>query len=374
MKTLLDELTVARLWTRHASDDSWNMTCAIRVVRRCVAAFLGAGMILASIATGHAQTPPPSNDKHIVELLETVRLKAIAAGNPTAAAALVEQPRFTQTAEGYLQSISAGPGREFPTVAGAAGDPEGAAKVFIKKNGTLFGATSPAVDFKLRKKNSGKGRHSMRMTQTYAGIPVFGGEMVLQVNDTGGVEHVSSNFDRDTSDLDQKRLSTEPKLTKDQARAAARAHYAEAAAGQALAVTPPELTLFVPALLKMNGPKRLAWKMEVRSATETTVAKLVFIDAHSGEFVQDIALIHEALNRNIYDGANTSTTTLVRSEGGPPSGVVDANSAYAYLGDTYNFYFNHFGRNGIANNGAALLGYVRYCRADGLDGCPMQNA
>ncbi|MCX6880011.1 MAG: M4 family metallopeptidase [Verrucomicrobia bacterium] len=229
-------------------------------------------------------------------------------------------------------------------------------------HGKLFGVTSSSVDFKLRKKNSGQGRHSIRLTQTYEGIPVFGGETVVQVNDAGGVEYVSGNFDRDTSDLDEKRLSIKPKLTADEAAAAAQAHYAPKAAGQVLAVTPPELALFVPALLKLNGPRRLTWKMDVRSADEWTVAQLVFIDAHSGAFVLDIPLIHHAINRLISDAALTTASpgTLVRSENGPESHIADADAAYDQLGDVYNFYFNHFNRDGITGTGAALRATVRW--------------
>ena len=251
---------------------------------------------------------------------------------------------------------------EFPAVAGPAGQPEVTAKNFLKAHGKLFGILSPAVDFKLRKKNRSPGKHSIRLTQTYNGIPVFGGEMVMQVNEAGGVEYVAGNFDRDTGNLDEKRLATTPTLLAAEASAAAQAHYAPQAPGQVLAVTPPELTLFVPALLKLAGPKRLTWKLEVQSADEHTVSRRVFIDAHSGEFVQDIPLIHDALSRNISDGNFTAAIpgTIVRTEGAAPSENEEADAAYDFLGDTYNFFFTHFQRDGITNNGAALNATVRH--------------
>ena len=299
---------------------------------------------------------------------------ALALGGPAQPAP--ESPRFTQTPDGYLESLGAAPGTEFPAAPAPAGQPEVTAKNFLKQHGRLFGVTSPSVDFKLRKKNSGNGRHSIRLTQTYEGIPVFGGEMVVQVNDAGGVEYVAGNFDRDTSDLDEKRLATKPQLTAGEAAAAAQAYYAPKAPGQALAITPPELNLFVPALLKMQGPKRLTWRMEVRTADQTTVAKRAFIDARSGEFVQDIPLLVEFLNRRIYDHNNTRNTAgvVVRSEGGVPAALAEANAAYDFLGDTYNFYYNRFGRDGISNDGASMYAHVRYCDSNQSHPCPLANA
>lgn len=336
-----------------------------RVLIAC-GVMLAAGMLEAADAPGEVRF------SEIAPLLKSGRSSAKVAG---AAQADAESPRVTRNSQGQIESLSAGPGREFPAVGGSKGDPEGAAKNFLKQNGKLFGVTSPAVDFQLKKKNSGKGRHSIRLTQTYEGVPVFGGEVVVQVNDDGGVEYVSANFDRDTRDLDDKRLSPKAKLTADEAAAAAQAHYAAAADGQALTVTPPELTLFVPSLLKMQGPKRLVWKMEIRSADETTVAQQVFIDAHSSGFVHEIPLMLDLLNRNIYDHNNnvaSSAGTLVRSEGGSPAALAEANSAYDFLGDTYNFFFNRFGRDGIFDDGAPMYARVRYC--DPRYPCPLQNA
>ena len=312
----------------------------------------------------------------IIPLLESgynspKALASRAVGGPNAA---LERHRFTQTPEGYLESLGAAPGTEFPAVAGPASQPEITAKNFLKQNGRLFGITSPSVDFTLRKKNAGNGRHSVRLTQTYAGIPVFGGELVVQVNNGGGVEHVAGKLDRDTTDLDTQQLSTKASLTADEAVTIARTHYAPAAAGQELSMSAPELSLFVPGLLQLQGPKRLTWKLDVWSADHQTLGKQVFIDAHSGEFVQEIALMYELLTRQISDANNTSASpgTLVRSEGGAPAALPEANYAYDYIGDTYNFYAAHFGRDGIANDGAALLGLVRYC--DPAKPCPLKNA
>lgn len=317
---------------------------------------------LASTAAGAA--PGKVRFSDLAPLLQSGRPSARAAARATAGVPLrgLESPAFTQTEDGHIKSLRAAPGMEFPVAGGPAGSPEGVARNFLKQHERILGVASPAVDFKVRKQNQGPGRHSIRLTQNYGGIPVFGGELLVQVNDEGGVEYVSGNFDRDTRDLDEKRLSTKTKLTADEAAAAARAYYAADASGQPLTVTPPALTLFVPTLLKLGGPKRLTWKMDVRSADEITVARRVFIDAHSGEFVQDLLLNHDLRTRVVSDAELRYTIpgTTVRTEGDLPSGIADADAAYDFLGDTYNFYFDHFQRDGIDNQGGPLNATVRF--------------
>src|SRR5262249_25978415 len=121
--------------------------------------------------------------KDIELLLQTSRpsARAPAAANGAGAQSSAERPHFTPTAHGFVESISAAPGTEFPTT-GALGQPEVAAKSFLKQHGKLLGINSPSVDFVVRKKNSGQSRHSIRFTQKYKGVPVFGGEVVVQVN------------------------------------------------------------------------------------------------------------------------------------------------------------------------------------------------
>jgi Zn-dependent metalloprotease len=268
--------------------------------------------------------------------------------------------------EVVINGARSAPGTDFPA-SGPAAQPEVIARNFLSQHGKLFGIISPSVDFKLRKKNSGKGRHSIRLTQTYAGIPIFGGEIVVQVNDGGGIEYISGNFERDTREFDEQRVLIRPKLTAAEAQNAARANYEPQAKGQDMTTTRPELTLFVPALLKLQGAKRLTWKMEVRSADGETVAKQVFIDAHSGALVQEISLIHEALDRKIYDAnfSPVATGSLVRTEGEGPVGIADADDAYDFLGDVYDFYYSNFQRDGIFNDGAPLVGLVRYLHGFG---------
>ena len=66
-------------------------------------------------------------------------------------------------------------------------------------------------------------------------------------------------------------------------------------------------------------------------------------------------------------------TAPVRVEGGAPSGSADADLAYDYLGDTYDFYYTNFGRDSLDGLGLTLIATVRYCSND-TSPCPFQNA
>jgi Zn-dependent metalloprotease len=60
--------------------------------------------------------------------------------------------------------------------------------------------------------------------------------------------------------------------------------------------------------------------------------------------------------RSVFNANNTQTLpgTLVRSEGQGPSGDIAIDEAFDGLGDTYDFFFDKYGRNSIDDEGSAL--------------------
>jgi bacillolysin len=69
-----------------------------------------------------------------------------------------------------------------------------------------------------------------------------------------------------------------------------------------------------------------------------------------------------SLNRLVFTAANTYTLpgTLVRTEGQVPTDDQDADNAYAFAGDTFNYYLNTHGRNSYDDNGAPITSTVHY--------------
>ena len=61
---------------------------------------------------------------------------------------------------------------------------------------------------------------------------------------------------------------------------------------------------------------------------------------------------------------------VARSEGAAASPVADVNKAYDFLGHTYTFYRNRFGRDSIDGRGLPMRATVRACHFT----CPFENA
>src|SRR4030042_6213047 len=127
----------------------------------------------------------------------------------------------------------------------------------------------------------------------------------------------------------------------------------------------------------------LVWKVVVKSA-KLPIREFMLIDAKTGMTLLSFNQVDAVLYREIYDNENDPWADLpgygpVRSEGDPalpsPDGD-EANYAYDYLGDTYDFYMTYHGRDSIDNAGMNMVATVRYCdllyALFGL--CPYPNA
>src|SRR5262249_49729563 len=71
------------------------------------------------------------------------------------------------------------------------------------------------------------------------------------------------------------------------------------------------------------------------------------------------------LQRTIFTAENTNTLTgkVARQEGDPKTDDATVNEAYDWLGVTYNFFWDSFGRNSIDGNGMPLHATVHYSQS-----------
>jgi Zn-dependent metalloprotease len=90
----------------------------------------------------------------------------------------------------------------------------------------------------------------------------------------------------------------------------------------------------------------------------------LFIDAHSGDAVQQFDNLQTSRNRKTYTANNRTTLpgTLVRGEGQTTSSDAIANQAHDNAGFTYDFYANVFGRDSYDGLGTNLISTVHYSR------------
>jgi Zn-dependent metalloprotease len=259
--------------------------------------------------------------------------------------------------------------------------PEEAARGFLSTYGSLFGLRDQSHELTvMRSKKADRGRAFVRFQQVYSGIPIMGGEVIVQVNSSNNI--LSANGEV-LPDID---VDTSPQVTaaeaQEKALQVALREYGQkyAIERNSLNVTDPELWIYNPTLLGLNvNITHLVWRMEVLSKDMLPIRELFLIDAHLGMVVLHFNQFETARNRLIYDHNNTpgkplpgDPGDLMRIEGDPLTGIPEVDNAYDYAGDTYDFYWNNHGRDSIDNVGMDIVATTRWC-PDAID-CPTQNA
>ena len=305
---------------------------------------------------------------------------ATPSGAPTPASALAQtlgpSGRLSyHTHTGKVRFVGADPSRPIPRAAGLAtdADPEQAARAFLAAYGPAFGLADQGRELTLlRRRQADRGRAFVRFQQVHQGVPVLGGELIVQLDAARNVVSASGEISPSPQ------VGVVPAVSADVARqraieAIARDHNLDPSA---LAVSPPELRIYDPALLGAPGPQspRLVWQTEVTSVDLLPIRELVLVDAQLGVIALHFNQVDTALYRQTYDAQSSSTLpgVLRRSEGQGPIGDTDVDSAHDYAGDTYNFYYANHGRDGIDGAGMTITSSVRYCSP--LYPCPYQNA
>lgn len=264
---------------------------------------------------------------------------------------------------GKVRFLGTKPGKPIPhpvqNVRG--GGPEQAARGYLSECGSLFGLSDQATELALKSEKKAEDRRSiLRFQQTHLGVPVFGGEMVVQLNAANDVVLVNSDM------LPNLKMNTQPDL--DAAVAEIIASQFVAAeynlSVEALKASQGELWIFSPAILSQPGTDSLVWRLEVTPQDLAPIRELVLVDAHSGAVVFHVNQVDTAKNRLTYSANNTVARpgTLVCNESNPScsGGDADAVNAHIYAGETYDFYFNYHGRDSIDNAGMALISTVHY--------------
>lgn len=240
---------------------------------------------------------------------------------------------------------------------------EDAARQFLSTYGSAFGLKDQAQELTVeRSKEIGDGRSEVRFQQVYQGIPVVGGELVVQMNSAKNVLSVNGEVLPDVN------LDITPSLAAETARQHAIAAIARTygMSAESLTTTSPELWIVNPEILGGPGPHitSLVWRMDVTSNEQLPIKEYVLIEAHTGIMVLHFNQIDTALNRMTYTANNLTILpgTLVCNEADPTcaAGDNDAKNAHIFAGATYNFYFTNHGRDSIDNAGMTLVSSVHY--------------
>jgi bacillolysin len=287
----------------------------------------------------------------------------------------VEIDRHEET--GKIGFIGTEPGKPVQSPLPAAASATAQARVLIAEHAARFGLDDASAGLRVTERHATpSGGTAVRLQQTYKGLPVLGGELVVNLDPTGDVLSLLGETSPSPSG---------PGIARVDASAAQRAAIGAVARAEDidpadLTASAPELQIYDPRLIGAPGPfqrARAAWVLNVEESRPlSAVDEHIVVDAETGMVAVHFSNIAEAMERIVCDANNTSgqypCVTPVRSEGGPPHPVQDVNLAFDYAGDTYDFYFDRFGLDSLDGAGLELISTVRYCRPGSP--CPYANA
>ena len=232
---------------------------------------------------------------------------------------------------------------------------EESAALMMQTYGPLFGLSSPKNQMRAFKKD----KTMVRYQQMHKGIPVVGGELMVHMTTRNTLRSMNGEVASGLS------LETNPRIEPSEASTIARIAVQKQYGLQDLpAATTPALWIYDPKLLEpSDAPARLVWRVEVTPANLAPIRELVLIDAESGSVALQFNQIAEAKNRQTYtasQGTSLPGISLCTEANGCTGSDNDAVLAHQYAGDTYDFYFNNFGRDSLDGAGLAITSSVHY--------------
>ncbi len=333
-------------------------------------AFLTSGLALAMVTVSFVSTAESLSveDSDVRGVLRSLN-----------APGATEAPVIYQTDEGFIRFLGAPPGGTFLVreTGAKSADAAATASVFVTDHAGAFGALSESTNFRTGPVRSHGDSSYVHLDQYYDDIPVFGAQVVLQVNASDSVQNVLSDIMRDTRALDDGSVSVTPTLSGGQALAAAINDFAVSSdahvAGDYRGVGTAELLIFRPSVVGLSGATRLVWRVEVAASGTDPVHSVVLVDAHSGQVALHYSLLEHVLDRQVFDadGGITVPTTPTRAEGDGPTGIPAVDDTYEFLGDTHNFFLTEHSYDSFDGNGSPIVATVNVPFSNACWGCSL---
>jgi len=234
---------------------------------------------------------------------------------------------------------------------------------FLRQYGPLMGVTDADTQLvQTRRFSCTLGQTHTRFEQVHEGVPVFSGMITVHQDVAGRFIAANGDFH-----IIKERVDTRPSLTPQEAVAVA-AGYLD---WPALTTARRELVIVDPGWYgDPPAGAHLAYHLQL-DTPDGRAREAFFVDAHTGEVIDQWSDLPGAMYREIYDGEGLTDLpgTLLRQEGEPPAGPdahADINRAYDYAGDFYGFLARAFDRDGIDDVGHP----IRITVNSTYGGCP----
>jgi Zn-dependent metalloprotease len=235
--------------------------------------------------------------------------------------------------------------------------PPGKSLAFLREQAQAFGLTDPDSQLSLVKTERDlQGALHLTFNQTYRGVPVFAGVIKAHLDPAGDLRAVNGLA------VPAIELDPVPSRSSEEAAAAALAKVqSESPQASALGVKGSKLYVYRTGMARgVEGQNHLTWEIEMSNSAD--IREFVYIDAHTGKFVDQITGTHNALNRRVYDGENLRVFPPPNYPSNPfwvegqafPTGVLEADTVIATTKDTYDLFKNAFGRDSFDGAGAQM--------------------
>jgi len=241
-------------------------------------------------------------------------------------------------------------------------DHEFAARAFLDEQGVLFGLRDQSNELTLISEfTDGHDRSFERFQQVYQGIPILGGELIVQLDQSQNV--ISANGEI-LPDIDEQIL--EINISADEASELAINLAAKQYGYQKgdLSTTTPELWIYSPKIFSSsNGPTQLLWKVEVTTqASPSPIKEMVLVGSKRGELVLNFNQVPDAKEIIVYDAQNTSTlmNSLACQASDCSDGDADEVAAWTYANQIYDLYKDYHNRDSFNNLGEPIRNSVHY--------------
>ena len=229
-------------------------------------------------------------------------------------------------------------------------------KAFFRDHAGLFGIEKTDENLQVQKSEPDEtGGTHQTFQQYFGGVPVFAGIIKTHFDKNNRLYAVGGSVVPDIA------VDVAPQRSADEAAQTAIAKVAEDVETNDLKSASAKLYVFRTNLAQgVPGADRLVWEITVTD--ENSVREFVYIDAHSGKFVDQYTGTPDALTRRAYDGQGSANPVPPNYPATPfwvegqafPTGNNEADNMIASSGDTYNFYKNAFGRDSFNATGGVM--------------------
>ncbi len=240
------------------------------------------------------------------------------------------------------------------------GNPLAIARGFLDGNRDLFKLDAVARDFGVGRLEPDKqlGFSNVRLPQVYKGVPVFGKQLVVHLDQKGQIVAVNGQYAPGLS------IPTQPSITKGQAEQVALDDLKENLLDLSQSANVKANLLGDKTALAVyvddNGKATLTWR--VGALTDSPMGEwTIFVNAHRPVVVHAIDGLDNAKNRQTYSaGKGTDIPGRLLAQEGERTSDPIGQAAHDAAGKVYDYYFNTFKRDGIDGQGSPMVSTVHY--------------